>query len=196
MSSLYGLVVCGGKSTRMGTDKSMINYHGQPQRYHLYDMLVPLCEQVFISCNEEQATNIPDRYAVIVDKEPYKNIGPMAALLNAFEAYPEASFLVVGCDYPMLSEQHLNNLIKVSLQTKSNAASYNILECLYEPLIAVYQNNIKHYLEKKFKLKEFSLRMILEEHDAEITIPEKQIQILSIDNPQDKDIITAQLRKK
>jgi Molybdopterin-guanine dinucleotide biosynthesis protein A len=196
MSSLYGLVVCGGKSTRMGIDKSMLDYHGQPQRYHVYDMLLPLCEKVFISCNEEQAGTIPDRYAVIIDKEPYKEIGPMAALLSAFDAYPVASFLAVGCDYPMLTNEHLQNLTKASLHTKNCTASYNILDCIYEPLITVYQNNMKVYLENNFRQNKYSLRVLLEEINADIVIPYKQIQIMSIDNQKDREIIIAQLRNK
>ncbi|RYE15297.1 MAG: molybdenum cofactor guanylyltransferase, partial [Sphingobacteriales bacterium] len=111
MSSLYGLVVCGGKSTRMGTDKSILNYHGQPQRYHLYNMLNTLCERSFISCNGEQATTIPDKYAVIVDDDKYGDIGPMKALLTAIDKHPNKSFLVVGCDYPYQNENELRRLI-------------------------------------------------------------------------------------
>lgn len=196
MSSIYGLVVCGGKSTRMGTDKSMINYHGQPQRYHVYDMLSTICDKVFISCNMEQAGTIPDKYAAIVDEEPYLNIGPMAALLSAFHHHPEASFLVVGCDYPLLISSHLQHLLKASLKTNNTTASYNILNNNYEPLITVYQNNIKSYLEIEFKQNEYSIRKILEDINANIVIPDKQMYILSIDNPQDRDNVMAQLHNR
>jgi molybdopterin-guanine dinucleotide biosynthesis protein A len=119
----------------------------------------------------------------------------MAALLNAFEAHPNASFLAVGCDYPMLSTEHLQKLIKASLQTSSCTASYNILDCIYEPLISVYQNNIKEYLENNFKQSKYSLRAFLEEINADVVIPDKQIQIMSIDTQQDRESIMAQLRK-
>ena len=49
MSVLHGLVVCGGQSTRMGMDKSQLQYHGVPQREWLYELLQPLCEDVYIS---------------------------------------------------------------------------------------------------------------------------------------------------
>src|SRR5688500_16599101 len=110
MSTVYGLVVCGGKSTRMGTDKSMLNYYGEPQRYHLYNMLSKLCERVFISCNAEQAANIPDKYSVIIDDNQYGDIGPMVALLTALDKYPNVSFLAVGCDYPHLRIEELDRL--------------------------------------------------------------------------------------
>ena len=184
MSSVYGLVVCGGKSTRMGTDKSMLNYHNQPQRYHLYEMLNELCERVFISCNKEQAANIPDKYAVIVDDEQYGDIGPMVALLTAFDKYPNVSFLVVGCDYPYLQKEELKRLTEVSLQFNKSTSLYNVEAKLIEPLISVYQHDIKYQLEQNFKQNKYSLRMLLEDVKAHVIEPLNYMSIISIDNLQ------------
>ena len=184
MSGVYGLVVCGGKSTRMGTDKSMLNYHGQPQRYHLYEMLNGLCEHVFISCNKEQAATIPDKYAVIVDDEQYGDIGPMVALLTAFDKHPDASFLVVGGDYPHLQIEELDRLIKVSLQTNKPTSLYNIESEFIEPLISVYQHNIKYQLDQNFQQNKYSLRLLLEDVNAHVIEPLNYMSIISIDNLQ------------
>jgi molybdopterin-guanine dinucleotide biosynthesis protein A len=194
MSGVYGLVVCGGKSTRMGTDKSMLNYHGQPQRYHLYDMLNRLCERTFISCNKEQAATIPDKYAVIVDDEQYGDIGPMVALLTAFDKYPDASFLIVGCDYPHLQVGELDRLIKVSLQSNKSTSLYNIEEKIVEPLISVYQHDIKYQLEQNFQQSKHSLRMLLCEVNAHIIEPPNYMSIISIDNLQQYNETIAMLR--
>src|SRR4051812_24633015 len=100
MDPLYGLIACGGKSSRMGFDKSTIVYHGKPQRYHVYNLLQPFCEKIFISCNHEQAASILPEYSFIVDTERAQHRGPIAALVSAFEQFPGASFLLIGCDYP------------------------------------------------------------------------------------------------
>jgi nucleoside-triphosphatase THEP1 len=51
---ITGLVLCGGQSVRMGSDKAFLEYHGKPQCYHLYDELQTIYNNVFISCNESQ----------------------------------------------------------------------------------------------------------------------------------------------
>jgi len=76
----YGLVMCGGHSNRMGTDKSMLQYYNKPQRYHVYDMLLPFCEKVFISCNAQQAKSVDAGYNFIEEAPIYQDFGPMAAL--------------------------------------------------------------------------------------------------------------------
>lgn len=193
MNPLYGLVVCGGKSTRMGQDKSLLVYHGQPQRYHLYEMLGKLCERVFISCNKEQFYTIPDKYATIVDAQEYEGIGPMASLLSAFKNYPEASFLVVGCDYPLINENHLQKLIEVNDEVIFATAYFNNETSFYEPLLSHYQNNIKSNLEFYFKQKNYSLQSLLKDVHASIIVPVDLSVITSVDTPYEYEKVLKQL---
>ena len=51
---LYGLVLAGGRSTRMGQDKSLISYHGKAQREYMADLLGQWCSRTFISCRGDQ----------------------------------------------------------------------------------------------------------------------------------------------
>ncbi|NNE77041.1 MAG: NTP transferase domain-containing protein, partial [Pricia sp.] len=46
---IYGLVLAGGKSSRMGKDKGLIPYHGMPQREYLYHLLGRVCDKTFLS---------------------------------------------------------------------------------------------------------------------------------------------------
>ena len=55
---LNGLVLAGGKSVRMGYDKSSIQWHGKEQRYYMADLLKQICKDVFISCRKKQKDEI------------------------------------------------------------------------------------------------------------------------------------------
>ena len=55
---LKGLVLAGGRSTRMGVSKARINWYGKEQQYYLADLLNSCCEEVFISCCKEQVAAI------------------------------------------------------------------------------------------------------------------------------------------
>ena len=78
IKELCGLVISGGQSTRMGADKSLLDYYGKPQRYYLYNILIQLFGKAFISCNKLQAKEIPGDYSVIVDSEEYTQVGRWA----------------------------------------------------------------------------------------------------------------------
>ena len=176
----YGLVVCGGNSSRMGTDKSMLIYHEKPQRYHVYEMLRTFCEKVFISCNEEQAT-IEDGYNILTDHPAYKNIGPMAALLTAFTQFKK-DILLIGCDYPFLTTTDLEHFLPYCKEENFAVSFYNEQEDLYEPLLAWYRYNSFDKLTKMHAAKQYSLQHFLRNNLAIKFYPLNKNSIQSVDN--------------
>lgn len=175
----YGLVICGGQSNRMGTDKSMLQYYDQPQRYHVYDMLLPYCEKVFISCNKEQAASIAGGYNFITDAPQYDNIGPMAALLSAFTLHPQKNLLMIGCDYPFLKAAELEQFSL--LCTDAPVSFYNKEGVIYESMLAWYPRSCFDELKQMFAAKQLSLQQLLRKYNAVKYIPTDTNSIKSID---------------
>ena len=133
---LYGLVLAGGESKRMGHDKGQINYHGLPQREHLYNLLADKCEKVFTSCRMSQQAELlkfnplPDRLT---------GMGPFGAIATAFMRAPDAAWLVVACDLPNAEEEMLDYLIKARDLAKI-ATSYTSPDSGFpEPLAAIWE---------------------------------------------------------
>ena len=91
---LYGLLLTGGASRRMGQDKALLNYGDQPQLLAAYRLLETVVEQAFVSVradqrNEEARRSLPQ----IVDQ--LTDIGPAAGILAAHAAHPGRSKSVV-----------------------------------------------------------------------------------------------------
>ena len=84
---IYGLVLSGGKSIRMGIDKGLIDYHGIPQREYLYGILKTSCDDTFLSVREEQESELEADFNCIVDENEYK--GPLNGILSAHNQHPE-----------------------------------------------------------------------------------------------------------
>jgi molybdenum cofactor guanylyltransferase len=188
----YGLVLCGGRSSRMGTDKSLLTYEERPQRYHVYEMLQPLCETVFISGKEEQRDGIERGYELLTDHPAYHDIGPMAALLTAFTQFPQKNMLLVGCDYPFLTAVDIRIFLA---HCKGDAAVsfYNEPGNLYEPLLAWYPYRSFDKLKKMEAAKEYSLQHFLKVNRAVKFYPANKKSITSIDTHEDYMKASAQL---
>lgn len=137
IAKLYGLVLSGGKSTRMGTDKGLIEYHGVPQREYLYHILSQVCEDTFISLREEQEDELPAVIKTIVDLNEFK--GPYNGLLSAHKKYPEVAWLVLACDLPLMDLDALNELISQRDSTKQATAFALKENPLPEPLCAIWE---------------------------------------------------------
>lgn len=136
-TKLYGLVLAGGKSTRMGSDKGLIKYHSVPQQEHLYKLLEHTCDNVFLSVREEQQSIMDNHFNVIVDQNEYR--GPFNGILSAHKSYPDVAWLVLACDLPLIDMEALKNLAD-SRNQKKLATSYATKKTnLPEPLITIWE---------------------------------------------------------
>ncbi len=175
----YALIMCGGKSSRMGTDKSLLQYYNKPHRYHVYEMLLPYCEKVYISCDKAQYNNIEAGYNAIPDNEAFSNIGPIGALLTAFTQFPEKNILLIGCDYPFLKADELELF---SAMCKDIPASfYNQEADIYESMLAWYPYSCFEELKQMFEAKQLSLQQLLRKYNALKYLPSSKNCIKSID---------------
>jgi molybdopterin-guanine dinucleotide biosynthesis protein A len=137
IAPIHGLVLAGGKSVRMGQDKGAIDYHGKPQREYAFGMLNILCEKTFLSGRQEQVQEWRNQFPVIADT--FTGLGPFGAILSAFRENPNAAWLCVACDLPLLTEKALQQLIAHRDPSKIATAFYNSETEFPEPLITIWE---------------------------------------------------------
>jgi len=105
IAPLYGLVLRGGKSRRMGRDKAALVYHERPEAERMFGLLATVCERSYYSV----AFGTPDQENAIPDLEPDQ--GPVAGLRAAAQHFPDAAWLVVACDMPRFDAAALAELV-------------------------------------------------------------------------------------
>ncbi len=132
---LNGLVLAGGKSTRMGKDKGALDYHGKPQREFMADLLSQFCEETFMSIRGNQG--IESEYELLEDT--FVGLGPFGAIASAMRKNPNTAWLVVACDLPLLDEKTLQILVKNRNASKVATAIYNPETDFPEPLITIWE---------------------------------------------------------
>ena len=161
---INGLVLAGGKSLRMGIDKSTMLWHGVEQRYYVADMLSALCDEVYISCRPEQEQEITN-YPTIPDS--YEGLGPYGAILSAFKAYPNKTWLVVACDLPLLDIETLQYLIDNRDTSKMATTFESPYDGLPEPLITIWEPKsyeiLLSYIPEGYKCPRKALRNNLDD---------------------------------
>jgi len=108
---VYGLVLAGGQSRRMGRDKALLLRDGQSQLAHMVSLLDAVVDRVFVSARSEQTADAErSRFELIVDR--YDDMGPVAGILSALQEYPEVDWLVVACDLPNIDDSTLRFLLE------------------------------------------------------------------------------------
>ncbi|GAB3989290.1 hypothetical protein GCM10028807_13870 [Spirosoma daeguense] len=174
MPKLNGLILTGGRSTRMGEDKSQLRYHDKPQREHLTELLRPYCNVVFWSVNTVQAAELTNSEQLrIVDT--FDIAGPLNGILSAFQYDAEAAWFVVACDMPLLTVHSLDALVKGRNKTKLATVFYDSDGTLPEPLLGIYEPAFGSILQQAVANGTVSPRQILQQNEIQLlTVPDVQ----------------------
>lgn len=135
---LYGLVLAGGMSRRMGKDKGLIEYHGKPQRTYVAELIAPFCEKTFISCRPDQVKDL-SKEAFPPLEDTFTGLGPFGAIASAFRSQPNAAWLVVACDLPLLGTTGIQQLVTQRNPSKIATAFNSPVNAFPEPLVAIWE---------------------------------------------------------
>jgi molybdenum cofactor guanylyltransferase len=166
-NSFYGLVLAGGKSSRMGMDKSFLRYHKQRQFELCFDLLSKHCEQTFISIRDEQSQRQEYQgFSTIVDE--YKNVGPLSGILSAMKLFPDKAWLVLACDLPFVRSETIQHLIECRNSSKTATCYHNSENKYPEPLCAIYEPNFFSKIYDFYKAGCYCPREILKRSDIEL----------------------------
>ena len=135
VAPVKGLVLTGGKSTRMGKDKSTLNYYGKPQKKHVQELLEACSLETFLSVRES-STSL-DSSKEITDT--FLHLGPFGGICSAFQKNPNTAWLVIATDVPFVNKKIIELLLanrdpsKIATTIKGKGKEFP------EPLITIYE---------------------------------------------------------
>jgi molybdopterin-guanine dinucleotide biosynthesis protein A len=135
---LRGLVLAGGRSSRMKQDKATLAYHGRTQLEWAMDLIAPFVDRAFVSVRPDQAQDpVRAKFPQIVDTQ--ENLGPIAGIMAAQAQHPDAAWLVLACDLPFLDAATLKHLVWAREPDRLATAYRSSHDGLPEPLCAIYE---------------------------------------------------------
>lgn len=134
---VLGLVLTGGTSSRMGTDKAALDYGGGQETRRVFALLEEFCAQVFVSCRSDQS-ELEGRKGLPQIHDKLLGLGPLSGILSAFETRADATWLVVACDLPRLDREVLATLVR-NRNPFRFATAFRGNDGLIEPLCAIYE---------------------------------------------------------
>lgn len=104
-TNLKAVILCGGQSQRMGSDKGLLAPNGTAWTSVLHQALTSLSLPVYVSlrADQQQAYQpLVEPEKLILDREWENVAGPLVGILSAAQALPSHHLLVVPCDMPEL----------------------------------------------------------------------------------------------
>jgi molybdopterin-guanine dinucleotide biosynthesis protein A len=138
--SYGGIVLAGGKSTRMGTSKAMLPFGPETMLQRVVRLLSEVVAPIVVVAAEDQ--DLPELPpGVIVARDERKGLGPLEGLRAGLKALPagvDAAY-VTSCDVPLLVPGFVRQMIEL-------ADGYDIavmdIDGFAHPLSAIYKRSI------------------------------------------------------
>ena len=185
-SKPYGLILAGGYSKRMGQDKALLTFHQKPQLEHIHDMLLPFCDNVFVSTRPDQAELTPyKKFPQLHDLDEFSQAGPLGGIISAMKSYPGASWIVMACDLPFVTSETIHYLIERRKSELSATAYISATDQLPEPLCAIWEG---HFLPDILALLKEGVkcpRKILIKSNIQLLTQQHQNWLINVNDPQE-----------
>jgi molybdopterin-guanine dinucleotide biosynthesis protein A len=132
IAPIKGLILVGGKSTRMGQDKSNLNYFGKPQKEYAKELLENNTLETYYSV--EKSSKKEDEI-----HDTFLNLGPFGGICSAFQKDPNTAWFVLATDVPFVNNEIIQSLLKHRNPSKVATAIKGKSKEFAEPLITIYE---------------------------------------------------------
>lgn len=184
--NITGIILSGGKSSRMGTDKGFLLYEEKPLIQYSINALKPIVSEIIIVSNNPDY----DIFELKRINDIFENAGPLAGIYSGLKAAKTEYNLVLSCDIPLISSEILMKLIeavdKVSevIQIESEGKTM--------PLIALYKKQCEPTFLKLLNAGELKLQYAINQCKAKTIIlnTEDELFTININTPEELKTIT------
>jgi molybdopterin-guanine dinucleotide biosynthesis protein A len=139
VSRVHGLVLAGGRSSRMGRDKAALEFRaGETQLDAAMKLLEGRVSRAYVSVRADQKHDTArTRYPHIIDRGDIE--GPIAGISAAFASSADVAWLVLACDLPFVDAATLDYLLLARNPNFDATAFRSSHDGLPEPLCAIYE---------------------------------------------------------
>lgn len=164
---MTGVVLCGGKSSRMGSDKGLLQQQSLPWAEITANILFDLKLPVVLSVSSQQYPLYKVKFehlSLIKDEDSLKVHGPLKGIFSVHLQLQAEDLLVLACDMPAMQKEVIGHLIKTSSGKEEEAFVFKN-ETNAEPLCAIYTSKgLKRIYElyEQGQLKKHSLHYVLD----------------------------------
>lgn len=139
---ITGVILAGGKSTRMGFNKELITLHNKPVIHTLINTFNKMFDEVLV------VSNHPSLYSdkpVTVVQDILDSKGPLIGLHTALSYANNDYVYIIACDMPSIDEEYINDTVH---NIKDHSAYLYHDGTFFEPFHGFYHKKLVKPIEE------------------------------------------------
>ena len=162
-NNISAFILCGGKSSRMGTEKGLVNYNNKPFIQLVIDAIEPITTNIFLVTDNQEYTDF--NYPLVADI--YKNKGPVGGIFSALDRSETENNLILSCDIPKISTNVIKNYLINNISDQKDVIFLSDDKNVY-PLIGIYNKRVKPKLSEAISSNRIKLLSLLNELNCQV----------------------------
>ena len=151
---ITGIILAGGRSKRMGTDKAFLTLNGKTLLERSIELIQPFCDTILISSNN--TAHKKSGYKIIPDEIP--DCGPIGGIYSCLKQSETVWNFVISVDSVFVEPEFVKFLIS---EIEEFDAVVPVHSKGKEPLIALYHKNCLIEIEKMLNLGDFKMHNLI-----------------------------------
>ncbi len=164
-SDVGGYVLAGGKSSRMGRDKALLELAGRPLAWHAVTKLQRVCADVQILSGNPEL----EEFAPLV-RDMHEGCGPIGGLETALGHSWHEWNLFLPVDMPFLPSAFLDNWVRTVVARESKGARIAMftVEGVPQPLFCLLHRDVTLFVHEAVQRGEYKVFPVLEAAGKEL----------------------------
>ena len=162
-NNISAFILCGGKSSRMGTEKGLVNYNNKPFIQLVIDAIEPITTNIFLVTDNQEYTDF--NYPLVADI--YKNKGPVGGIFSALDRSETENNLILSCDIPKISTNVIKNYLINNISDQKDVIFLSDDKNVY-PLIGIYNKSVKPKFSEAISSNRIKLLSLLNELNCQV----------------------------
>lgn len=155
------VLLVGGRSSRMGSDKAFLDWHGQPLWRHQQQTLRRTHpDRIYLSVSQANASRFSGEELLVDD---VADAGPLAGLCTALRAMETPLLLVLAVDLPFVSAATLDLLLEPCTE---GCGCVPVLADQRQPTAAVYPRELQALAERRLRARRLAVQELVVEAEA------------------------------
>jgi len=159
-STITGIILAGGKSSRMGEDKGFLKLNGKTFMSSIIAALNPIVGEIIIVSNNSEY----DVFNLKRVADSMEDSGPLAGLYSGLLHSETENNIVLSCDVPLISSSVLKKLLE-GAPSEAEVIQFES-EGKTMPLVAMYKKKCRHHFLKLLQTNERRLRFAIDQLDV------------------------------
>lgn len=203
-----GIIVAGGRSSRMGQDKALLEINGATMLERTYTTLQQVAQRVVIVTRDNQGYGLSGMETV---SDVFPGMGPLSGIHAGLSASTTEWGMVVACDMPFIQLEVLQDLLVVTEKwTELHGTTEPTLQAVIpsmdgriHPLLAVYHRSVLPSAEECLRNRQLRLTDWLNKLNVRYATVEDLPRVsedmwhkaaFNMNNPRDYELALEQLK--